>query len=93
MRANQEDVIRVHAVPRTDADGVVSSATPVSNERLIVLGAANVRIEGTYAKRTIPPPWVDCEACARRYYPSTIAGRWHIATTCLSCGAAIPGPK
>ena len=82
MSRSEEDVIRVR---------VHDNRAPASNERLTQIGATNVKVDGTNAKRTIPPPWVDCEACARRYYPSTIAGRWHIATTCLSCGAALPG--
>jgi hypothetical protein len=58
-------------------------------ERLVEVGAVNIKIDGM--KRTIPSPWADCEACGRRHYPSTIGGRWHIATTCVSCGAELPG--
>jgi hypothetical protein len=85
MPRDQEDVIRVHGVPRSD-DGA-----PTRTERLTQVGAVNVRLEGTYVRRAVPAPWVDCDACDRRHYPSTIGGRWHIATTCLSCGAALPG--
>ena len=92
MSPDEEDVIRVHDLRRTDAAGVGPlGAMPVSKERLTRLGAVNVKVEGTNTRRTIPTPWIDCEACARRHYPSTIGGRWHIATACLSCGAALPG--
>lgn len=42
--------------------------------------------------RVIPVPWIDCERCAWRHYPSTNGGRWHIATACASCGAALSVP-
>jgi len=93
MSPSKEDVIRAHAVPRTEVEVGQLGRTPVSKERLTELGAVNIRIGGTNTKRAIPKPWVDCEACARRHYPSTISGRWHIATTCLSCGAALPGSE
>jgi hypothetical protein len=71
---DEEDVIR-HDVRRTGGGG---------------LGLHGERTPATSGKRTVPAPWVDCEACARRHYPSTIAGRWHIPLACLSCGAALP---
>ncbi len=83
MVPSKEDVIRVRNPPRSDGR---LGHTPVGNDRLTEIGAVNVKVEGTNTKRTIPVPWVDCDACARRHYPSTISGRWHIATTCLSCG-------
>jgi hypothetical protein len=85
MSPSEEDVIRVHDVPRTEVQ------TPARNERLTNVGPGNVKVDGTNAKRTIPTPWVDCEACARRHYPSTLGGRWHVATMCLSCGSPLPG--
>ena len=84
MSASKEDVIRAHDIPRTDAD-----SAPAPKERLTTLGAGSVKVEGTNVRRTIPTPWVDCDACARRHYPSTISGRWHIATECGSCGAPL----
>ena len=93
MSSNEEDVIRARDLPRTESSRVqlLGDRTPVTNERLTEVGAGGVRVEGTNAKRTIPTPWVDCDVCDRRHYPSTIAGRWHIATDCLSCGAVLPG--
>lgn len=46
----------------------------------------------TNRTRTIPVPWVDCSTCSWRHYPSTSGGRWHIATTCANCGAALTIP-
>jgi hypothetical protein len=88
-----EDVIRVHDLRRNDADSVreLGDRMLVRNERLTTIGAVNVKIDGTSKRRAIPTPWIDCEDCGRRHYPSTIGGRWHIATTCLSCGIALPG--
>lgn len=47
---------------------------------------------GTNRTRVVPVPWIDCEDCAWRHYPSIIKGRWHIATTCVNCGAALAVP-
>ena len=97
MSPSPEDVIRVRDLRRKNAD---EDRRPGSNqrlteitERLTRIGAVNVKVDGTNKKRTIPTPWLDCADCGRRHYPSTIAGRWHIATTCLSCGKALPGPE
>ena len=46
--------------------------------------------QGGNRTRSVPPPWIDCPACAWRHYPATDGGRWHIATTCASCGAELP---
>jgi hypothetical protein len=70
---------------------VSTNSPPVSNERLTDIGAVNVKVAGTNVKRAVPAPWIDCENCARRHYPSTTRGRWYIATTCLSCGQPLPG--
>ena len=40
--------------------------------------------------REIPSPWIDCEACGQRHYPSTTRGLWYIATSCVSCGTTLP---
>jgi hypothetical protein len=61
-----------------------------NSERLTDVGGFSTKVTGTNARRTVPAPWVDCESCARRHYPSTTAGRWYIATNCLSCGALLP---
>jgi hypothetical protein len=59
-----------------------------SSERPTKIGPFNAK-DATGAQRIVPAPWVDCQQCNRRHYPSTIGGRWHIATSCLSCGAAL----
>ncbi len=61
--------------------------------RPTTIGPFNGRVGETNRTRTIPVPWIDCDACALRHYPSTTKGRWHIATKCMSCGAelTIPG--
>jgi hypothetical protein len=93
LATSEQEAIDVPVIQRNDHDGVrrLSDWTPVSNERLTEVGAINVKVAGTNTKRTVPAPWIDCDDCARRHYPSTLGGRWHIATTCLSCGAALPG--
>lgn len=65
--------------------------TQAGSQRLVdVLGSGGA-LQGANSKRTTPAPWVDCAHCGRRHYPSTTRGRWYIATTCLSCGAALEG--
>jgi hypothetical protein len=63
----------------------------MSNQRLTGVADTNVKVAGTNTKRIVPAPWIDCADCARRHYPDVLGGRWYIATTCLSCGAALPG--
>jgi hypothetical protein len=46
---------------------------------------------GTSRTRPIPAPWIDCESCGWRHYPSTSGGAWHIVTACVSCGGPLPG--
>jgi len=55
------------------------------------IGVYNLSQPGTAAKRVVPAPWIDCDGCGWRHYPSTSAGRWQIATACASCGAALEG--
>jgi hypothetical protein len=62
-----------------------------TEERLTMLGGFNVKVPGTNARRTVPAPWIDCDQCGWRHYPSITGGRWHIATTCVSCSAALRG--
>ena len=61
--------------------------------RPTAIGPFNGRVGETNRTRTIPVPWIDCEACKLRHYPSTTKGRWFIAATCMGCGAelAVPG--
>ena len=59
------------------------------DDRPTRVGAYSVTQPGTTRKRVIPPPWIDCDNCHWRHYPSTSGGRWHIATRCVSCGRPI----
>jgi hypothetical protein len=75
-------------------------SVPASNERVSAdgprrtpIGAFNVARPGTASRREIPVPWIDCTVCSWRHYPSTDLGLWHIATTCVSCGADLETPK
>ena len=70
-----------------------SDDTPAtSGVRPTVIGPFSAPAGATNRTRTIPVPWVDCETCSWRHYPSTTDGRWHIATTCLNCGADLTIP-
>jgi len=60
--------------------------------RPTAIGSFNAPEGETNRTRTIPVPWIDCEACAWRHFPSTTKGRWHIATTCTNCGAELTLP-
>jgi hypothetical protein len=61
--------------------------------RPTTIGPFNGRVGETNRTRTIPVPWIDCDACSLRHYPSTTKGRWHIATTCMGCGAELTIPE
>ncbi len=64
-----------------------------SGDRPTRVGTYSVTQPGTTTKRVIPAPWIDCEHCKWRHYPSTSRGRWHIATLCVSCGGALGGSE
>jgi hypothetical protein len=60
-----------------------------TGERLTRVAGYSVTQPGTSVKRVIPAPWIDCQHCSWRHYPSISGGRWHIATRCVSCGKMI----
>ena len=93
MSTSEQNAIDVPVVQWNDDDDVqrLRDRTTKSNQRLTGVADTNVKVAGTNTKRTVPAPWIDCDDCARRHYPDTLGGRWYIATTCLSCGAALPG--
>lgn len=64
-----------------------------SGVRPTKIGQFNARAGETNRTRTIPVPWIDCDACSLRHYPSTTKGRWHIATVCKGCGAELAIPE
>lgn len=69
------------------------SDRPVKGDvRPTSVGPFNAPVGATNRTRTIPVPWVDCDACTWRHFPSTSNGRWHIATTCMNCGAELTIP-
>ena len=41
--------------------------------------------------RLVPAPWLDCESCGWRHYPSQMRGGkgWALAPVCTSCGAEL----
>jgi hypothetical protein len=61
----------------------------MASERLTTIGPFSTKVGN--AQRIVPVPWLDCDSCGRRHYPSTLSGRWHIATACMSCGTALAG--
>lgn len=67
--------------------------TPVDptfpGQRLTRIGPYSAAQPGTSRSRVIPAPWIDCPQCGWRHYPSTSAGRWLIATACVSCRAPL----
>ncbi len=65
---------------------------PTPGVRPTEIGAFSAPAGETNRTRTIPVPWIDCDACAWRHFPSTTKGRWHIATTCSNCGAGLTFP-
>jgi hypothetical protein len=60
--------------------------------RLTAIGPFSAPAGATNRTRTIPVPWIDCETCSWRHFPSTSNGRWHIATTCANCGGELTIP-
>jgi len=45
--------------------------------------------------RLVPAPWLDCERCGWRHYPSQMRGGrgWALALVCTSCGTElVPRP-
>lgn len=65
---------------------------PTGDQRPTEIGPYSGTASPGNRARIIPVPWIDCSQCAWRHYPSTNLGRWHIATTCASCGAALTHP-
>ena len=59
------------------------------DERPTTIGPYSTAQPGTSRKRTVPAPWIDCERCAWRHYPSVSGGSWHLVTACVSCGAPL----
>jgi hypothetical protein len=68
---------------------VANNSRSPSGVRRTAIGAFNVSQPGRTGARTIPVPWIDCNACSWRHYPGTTRGLWHIATTCVACGAEL----
>src|ERR1051326_7013280 len=62
---------------------------PTGGQRPLKVEFYNDMLPGSSKRRTIPAPWIDCQGCAWRHYPSTNRGRWYIATICVSCGAVL----
>jgi len=38
----------------------------------------------------IPAPWLDCDRCGWRHYPSRTQDSWRLVTVCESCGKLLP---
>lgn len=74
------------------ASGPPTAPPQTGGQRPTEIGAFSVAPTPGSRTRVIPVPWIDCEQCAWRHYPSTNGGRWHIATACASCGAALSVP-
>ncbi len=45
---------------------------------------------GRNKPRVIPAPWLDCDRCGWRHYPSRTQDSWRLVTVCESCGALLP---
>ncbi len=74
---------------QTRVDSVSGEAAESGGDRPTRLGPFSLAQPGTSRSRVVPVPWIDCSVCSWRHYPSTAGGRWHIATTCVSCGAPL----